>query len=350
MVARSADQHAAEPGGFIHPREQPILEVGGRLGSRIAACLIAGALLLTTGATTTAAPGLLYAPTFRAGAATDLLIPGKPALTRGDLNAFVDLFETAFDLAIPLAEEQDLRDRIEVDFEKADNKARAAWLTLVKDLPAMRAAAQAGKRDPVRKGLRAFRLGLDARIVAEPRHPVNVLLTVLLERRHQPLWPGNPPVAAGPAEAYLEAVAFVSGLGRGEAVQLSETQRRVLRELLRRGLFTQPPAVREELVRFHRVWLAAKAAWDQADEAGRFRARWSAVLLMSKLLPPEEQVEIEPGVTLKAYAAAAAQVRAARSGYDALVAAARNPAAVLVVLKKGLTLSVKPDDATFTYR
>ena len=34
----------------------------------------------------------------------------------------------------------------------------------------------------------------------------------------------------------------------------------------------------------------------------------------------------------------------------ALASVARNPAAVIVVLKMGLALTVKPDDYTFTYR
>ncbi|MDJ0973962.1 MAG: hypothetical protein QNJ98_05845 [Planctomycetota bacterium] len=312
----------------------------------VLAALLLGALC----APSAAAPGLLYEPTFRAGSPGDVLVPGKPALTRGHLDAFVDLFESAFDLALPLAAEQDLRDRIEVDFEKADNEQRAAWIGLVKDLPAMRVAAKAGRTGEVRAGLRSFRLALDKRMVAAPRHPVHMLLTLQLERRYIPLWPGNPPVAAGPAQAYLEAVEFVVGLGRGEAVPVSVTQRRMLEERLRRGLFTQPQAVREELAAFHRLWLAAKAAWDRGDDSARFRARWSAVLLMSRLLPEAERVEIEPGPTLKAYAAAATKVREAQSGYDAIATAARNPATVLVVLKTGLSLDVKPDAPTFLFR
>lgn len=297
-----------------------------------------------------AAPGLLYEPTFRAGSPSDVLVAGEPALTRGDLDAFVDLFETAFDLALPLDAEQDLRDRMEVDFERAEGEARAAWLALVKDLPAMRAAARAGRDAEVRAGLRAFRRALDARMVAEPRHPVHLLLSLMLERRYVPMWPGKPPVAAGPADAYLEAVEFVVGLGRGEAAPLTVPQRRQLEEQLRRGLFTQSPAVRGELARFHRLWLAAKAAWDEGDDATRFRARWSAVLLMSRLLPASDQMAIEPGPTLKAYAAAATKVRDAQRDYDALATAARNPATVLVVLKTGLSLDVKPDEPTFLYR
>ena len=90
---------------------------------RIAAAWTAVLVILAVPTPGAAAPGLLYAPTFRPGAATDVLVPGRPALTRGDVDAFVDLFEAAFDLSLPLAEEQDLRDRIEVDFEKADNEA-----------------------------------------------------------------------------------------------------------------------------------------------------------------------------------------------------------------------------------
>ncbi len=294
--------------------------------------------------------GLLYGPTFREGVPSDVLIEGDPALARGHIDAFVDLLESAFELALPAHQEQDLRDVLEANFESGTVDARRRWLALVKDLPSMRDAVRGGNRREGRAGLRAFRTALDQRIARYPIQTASQIVKKALERRHQVVWPGSPPVKGGAVDAYLELAVFTSSLGRNEAVKPTVGQRKALIEELRKAFHGASEDKRKELDRMNRTWLRVKAAWDKADEKTQFALRMACVRFVATSLPPDKKVKVGSAEGLTGYAREAKRVCEPQNAFDAFSNVARRPAEMLKVIREALKLNGKEPSFTFMYR
>lgn len=292
----------------------------------------------------------MFDPRFREGAPSDALSKGPPPLSRGHLNAFVDLFEAAFDLALPAPTEQALRDALETAYEKGDAAWRDGLFDLTDPIVNLRCCARCGNRRGVRACLRAFRRSIDERLQKSPREPVHRILLRVLERRHEVVWVGDPEVKRLAADAYLEMAAFITSLGRNETVKLTAGQEGALRDYLGRDLRRLSRATRQKLARVHRTWLLAKARWDRGRDSRRFRMRREATLLLARLAPTEGGLRVDPGTDLKTFARAASKVAAADRAFDAVTAVARNPKALLETLTRGLALDRGVPTFTFMYR
>jgi len=294
--------------------------------------------------------GRMFDPRFREGAPSDALVAGPPRLSRGHVHAFVDLLETAFDVALPAQVEQDLRDALEEEFEAADKAAREALLALVDSVALLRARALCCDWRCVYAGLRRFRAAIDERLRADPKGAANRILLGTLRRRHEVVWRGEPALKALAVEAYLEMAVFVASLGRNETIVLSPGQISALRDYLGKDLRDCKFVTRDCLVGAHRVWLRVKARWDRSKDARRFAMRWGAVKLMARLAPRRGGIQITPGEDHKAYAREASKVAAADKSFDAVTALARNPKALLDTVCCGLALGAKAPPFTFLYR
>jgi hypothetical protein len=305
--------------------------------------LVLALLLVATGlAPRASGESAMFDPRFREGSGGDVLVAGTPGLLRGHVDAFVDLSEAAFDLAFAAAEEQALRDVLEERFAAWSAEERAAFLELVASVTGLREKGRAGDVEGMRAGLRAFWIALDRRIQAAPREPVHRLLTEALEKRQRTAWKGVPAIHAVAADAWLEATLFLTGLGRNEAFLPSEGQRATLAAELEAALHPQPQAVRESLRSFHRAWLLAKARWDAAPPARRYLLRWQVVRLLARVLGPARLPEPAVGPEPSDYAREAARVAERLTAFEAWSNLARQPAATLEALTKGLEL---PDPA-----
>ncbi len=292
----------------------------------------------------------MYDPRFREGAPSDALAKGPPQLSRGHLHAFVDLFEAAFDVALPAASEQALRDAMETAYVDGDLAWREALFDLTDPIVNLRCCARCGNTSGVRGCLRSFRRAVDERVRKDPKHPVHRILLQVLEQRHEVIWLGDPEVKRLAADAYLEMVQFVTSLGRNQTVKFSPGQQGALRDYLARDLRRLAKAEREKLEVAHRTWLLVKARWDRGRDTTRFRMRREAVLLLARLAPTEGGLTVDPGSTLKTYAAAASKVAAADRPFDAATAVARNPKVLFKALTQGLALDRGVPTFTFMYR
>lgn len=322
-----------------------------RLLSTRAGLSLVAALLATAVLSLTWADGeRMFSPRFREGAPSDALVEGPPRLSRGHLDAYVDLLEAAFDLALPRSDEQDLRDGVEDEFHAAGATEREAFLGLVESIVLLREQARRGEYASLRDGLRRFRTDVDRRLLAAPERRSHRVLTRVLERRHEAVWAGEPAIKGLSVDAYLEMVAFVAGLARNEAARLTPGQRSALIDYLGRDLAGLPKALRQRLAEVHRTWLWAKARWDRAKDARRFAMRWEAVKLLAKLVPANPPLEIRPGTDLPAYAREAARVADVQRAFDAVTSLARNPEAVLAALTTGLALDRDRPSTSLLYR
>jgi hypothetical protein len=292
----------------------------------------------------------MYEPRFREGAPSDPLVEGPPRLSRGHLNAYVDLLEAAFDVALPSAEEQDLRDSLENEFHGAGTEEREAFVSLVEAIVRLREQARRGEHAGLRDGLRRFRAAIDRRMLADRGRRSHRLLARVLERRHQEVWAGEPAVKGLSVDAYMETIVFVAGLARNEAPPLTPGQRSALIDYLGRDLAQLPKSVRAQLAAMHRTWLWVKARWDRAKDGRRFAMRWEAVKLLAKLVPAQPPLTVRPGTDLPSYAREAARVADAQRAFDAVTSLARNPEAVLAALTKGLELDRDRPITSLLYR
>ena len=296
------------------------------------------------------ADGLMYDPVFRPGRPAAVLVKGTPPLTRGDVSDFVDLFEAAFDLALPQHNEQDLRDQIEIDFSGRTPEQRRTFLDTLRTLRQVRTRLRAGNTDAAEDTLRAFRRHIDESISASPNHAVYRVLSKILKRRHATHWRGDPPVKALAADLYLELATFVTSLGRGTAVKPTAGQLSVVRDELLKVIARTPRETRVHMARIHAYWLRVKAAWDRADEARRFEMRFEAVRFLARLLPKEQTIEINAGPTLRDYAREAARVAGRSAALAAFTNVTRNPALLFKIVDKGLGLDEQAPPSSLLYR
>ncbi len=292
----------------------------------------------------------LFDPRFREGAPSDKLAGGPPQLSRGHLNAFVDLFEASFDVALPAETERLLRKELRDDFVRADAAGRQAFLDLVENIVEIRRCARCCNNRGVRTCLRAFRRAVDKRLQAERERPAHRILRHVLERRHTVVWLGVPEVKDLAAQAYLETELFVASLGRDEALRLSPGQVSALKDYLDRDLRGLPERVRDRLALSHRQWLLSKARWDRGRDSRRLAMRWQAVRLMARLVPKTGGHSVGEGRELADYRKEAARLRKADRGFDAVTALARNPELLQQALDEGLELQRGVPAFTFMYR
>jgi len=292
----------------------------------------------------------MFDPRFREGAPSDALVKGPPQLSRGHVHAFVDLFEAAFDLALPAATEQALRDAVETAYAARDRAWRDAFFDLTDPIVNLRCCARCGNHDGVRGCLRSFRRSIDDRVRLDPKDPINRILLKVLEQRHEVVWLGEPEVKRLAVDAYLEMAQFVTSLGRNETVALSPGQQSALRDYLGKALRQLSKEERETLERAHRTWLLVKARWDRGRDERRFQMRREAVLLLARLAPQTGGLSVDPGTDLKTYARAASKVAAADRPFDAATAVARNPRALIEALERGLEIDRGVPAFTFMYR
>lgn len=291
-----------------------------------------------------------FDPRFRTGAPSDELVGGTHVLARGHVNAFIDLFEASFDVALPSKSEALLRRELQSSFQRADGAGRKAFLDLVDNIVEIRHCARCCNGRGVRACLRAFRRAVDERLRKNPEDPAHRILRHVLERRHTVVWLGIPEVKDLAAEAYLETVLFVASLGRDEPLRLSPGQISALKDYLDRDLRRLSERLRDRLARSHRDWLLVKARWDRGRDERRLAMRWQAVRLMARLVPKTGGHEVGEGADLGAYRREAARIRAADRGFDAVTALARNPELLHQALDDGLALQRGVPEFTFMYR
>lgn len=294
--------------------------------------------------------GELFDPRFREGAPSDDVVGGSPLLARGHLNAFVDLFEASFDVALPRETEAMLRRELAASFRRADAAERQRFLDLVDNIVEIRRCARCCNNRGVRACLRAFRRAVDRRLRADTKDPAHRILRHVLERRHTVVWLGIPEVKDLAAQAYLETVVFVASLGRDETIRLSPGQISALKDYLDRDLRKLPERVRDRLARSHRQWLLAKARWDRGRDERRLAMRWQAVRLMARLVPKTGGHSVGADGDLASYRREAARVRGADRGFDAVTALARNPELLHQALDDGFALRRGVPEFTFMYR
>lgn len=291
-----------------------------------------------------------FDPRFRTGAPSDELVGGKQVLSRGHVNAFIDLFEASFDVALPKETEVLLRRELQSSFRRADAAGRQAFLDLVDNIVEIRRCARCCNGRGVRACLRAFRRAVDQRLQATPEDPSHRILRHVLERRHTVVWLGIPEVKDLAAEAYLETVLFVASLGRDEPLRLSPGQVSALKDYLDRDLRRLKETVRDRLALSHREWLLVKARWDRGRDERRLAMRWQAVRLMARLVPKTGGHTVGEGTDLAAYRREAARLRSADRGFDAVTALARNPELLHQALDDGLSVRRGVPEFTFMYR
>ncbi len=292
----------------------------------------------------------MFEPCFRPGAPSDVLVSGPPTLARGHLNAFMDLLETAFDLSVPQATEQELRDALETEYEALGKGEREVLIELVARMPHIKDAARAGERDTVTQGLNAYRTALDGRLRRAPARASSLVLERVLARRTATAWPGDPAIHGSAADAWMELTQFLLRLAVNEIEGPTPGQIEAMTERLGEELRGRPHAERVVLKDAHRLWLRVKAAWDTADSAARTRMRWAAVKLLNDLLPEERRLVLTDGRDLPGYAAEARRVRQGLDRFQAYGLLARNPVLIRPVLESEFGIEGAGPAYSFLFR
>ena len=292
----------------------------------------------------------MFDPDFRAGRPSDVLHEGPPVLLRAQVDAYVDLVEAAFELALRPEDEQALRDALEIEYGTADGARRAALADLVAPCAALRARARAGDAAALSTGLAVFRVALDQRMTAAPGTETHQVLRRALARLTETQWPGTPPLSVAAGDAWLAMVEFVSSLGRNEDVEPTEGQRETVRRELALALQNAPVDLRERLRNAPAAWLRTKAAWDASDIVRRLALRWKAVGLLVRALPRERRIQVEERGDLPTYARAGEAVARTQSAYEAWANLASHPAEVLDLLDAWLGSIAQGEDHILLYR
>jgi hypothetical protein len=292
----------------------------------------------------------MFEPNFREGRPEMVLVVGPPPLLRAEVDAFVDLFEGAFSVALLRDREQALRDAIETDYAKASESERRAFASLVAPRAALKERARKGEPGAVPEGLTSFRLVLDATLptASEARWPR--LVEEELARCRETAWPGSPPVPVPAADTWLELVEFVVSVGRNADFEPTLGQRTALRRTLAAGLHGADPAVRTRLAGIHKTWLGLKSKWDRSGVDDRLALRWKLVGLLARALPPELRIAVGDAGDLGAYARTATALSRTQSAFDAWANLARNPAIVLTEIDAWLGPVDAAKDHTLLYR
>ena len=312
--------------------------------------LLAVPLLLVGVVVARAADEWGFDPRFRPLPPADVLVKGDVVLRRRDVDAFVDLVEASFDLAVGAAAETRLRVAIEEGFDRADAQARKAFLERVTPLPALRRLVRDGEVLEAEKGLMAFRRALDAMLQREPPDAVAVALKDLLRRRHETAWAGDPPIHAAAADAWLELAAFLTGIARNEPFAPSKGKEEVARRDLAALLEAKGAAERKRVLQAHRPWIRLQTAWDAGGELKRLELRAATVAFVASILPEDRRVEIGDVYNLEEYARASAVLRDVVPAVDLWSTLASRPSEVLDLVERWLPALPDGEDVLLLYR
>ncbi len=291
-----------------------------------------------------------FDPRFRPLPGTDVLVRGDVPLLRRDVDAFVDLVEASFDLAMPRAVEGRLRVAIEEGFEKAGETDRRAFLQRVEGIESLRDLVRQQKVLEAEEGLMAFRRSLDAMLQRDPPDPVATLLRDLLRGRHEIVWAGDPPLNEAAVDAWLATAAFVAALARNDGVVLTEGKKAVTRRDLGVLFRARDADERKRVLQAHRTWIRIQTAWDDSSELRRLRLRKAAVDYVASILPEEKRVEVGQIDSLETYARSAAVLRDVVTAFDTLSTLASRPKEVLALLDTWLGPLPDGQDVLLLYR
>jgi hypothetical protein len=206
---------------------------------------------------------------------------------------------------------------------------RRAVLALADGLGDLRTAARDGDAVRVDLGLAEFRRGLDRFLTDGGAAPPATGLADLLRMRRREAWPGDPPIHAAAAAAWLDLVECVVSLGRNEDLEPTDGQRSVVFADLGRAFGDLDAPTRRRLLEVHRPWLRLQAAWMDGTPVHRLALRFRMLRLLAGALPEAKQITLGDGNDMVAYARGATLMRTVQSGYDAWSNLARRPADVL---------------------
>ena len=291
-----------------------------------------------------------FDPRFRPHPATDVLVKGEPPLLRRDEDAFVDLVEAAFDLAMPQAVERRLRVAVEEGFEKGDADARKRFLERVAPIGNLRRLVREQNLLEAEEGMMAFRRSLDTRLQEDPPDAVATLLRDLLRGRHETAWAGEPPIHAAAVESWLALTAFLTAVARNEAVAPSPGKDAVTRRELGLDLAKRDADERGLVLRAHRPWIRLQEAWDDGGDLRRLKLRIQVVQFVVDLLPEEKRVEVGEIEDLKGYARSAAVLRDVVPALDLWTTLGAHPEKVLALVEAWLGPVPEGEDALLLYR
>lgn len=288
----------------------------------------------------------LVAIGFSTGDPSAIVVQGDIKLHHREIDAFLNLLRTAFDAPIPSGLDEGLRKQMAADFKARGILGRQAWLKLVDPWPQIAADLEADRKSPVREGLQQFRLAMDQRLRMFPEARVHQLVSRLLKRQSEILMPGPPEVTGLAADVYLDALVFVSSLGRNEVVRLTQGQRSVLSDHVRLQFKMKSKDDHDAVRQLAKAWNRARDAWTKAAAAPRLRARWLAMQLLAQLPPEGKRVLVPatPSTEASSVASLGRRVRDAQGKLDALSSLSVNPTHVWRVLRDGLGLA-KPAPA-----
>jgi hypothetical protein len=284
--------------------------------------------------------GLMYDPRFREGKPEDVLAKTEPVLLRRDLDAFVDLFEAAYDVALGPAEEQRFRDAVETGWPVWDSTAREAAKRRPAERDAVVTALGAGDAAGATRLLDAFRSEQDARLSAAPTAAYHQPLVQAKRRASEPFSPGKPTVTVAAQDAFEQMALFLLRVARNEDAPITDGQIVALREQTKKAMDATGDAVRRHYARTPRLWRVVRSRWQSADDEVRLRMRWAAVRAFRWIvgLSPTEGPPTTRG-DLAAYAAAAQEVAAKGPAFDQAALAFQNPQALFDAAVEALGLS-----------
>ena len=287
------------------------------------------------GGATRTGSGLMYDPKFREAGPFDVLVKGEEPLLRTHVDAFVDLVEAAYEVALTADEERGLRDSIETSFPAWDADARARFLHRMIERAVAHRALLSHDASAAKAALSAFASDVDGRIEAAPTAAFHQPLRQAKTRRASVFSPGEPPVTNSAEDAFEDLVHFLVCVARNEDRALTEGQRTTVRAETQRVLDASGPMMRRHYARMHRLWLFVKSRWDAEETPGKMRMRWAAIRAF-KTITQSGAAPAAMNGDLAAYAKAAAEIAATLAPFDAYVAAFQQPQVVLTAALEGI--------------
>ena len=171
--------------------------------------------------------------------------------------------------------------------------------------------------------------------------------------RSKIVWPGNPPIPASRAQAWMGMCAFLVSIGRNGEFEPSPGQEGAVSDVLSEALFEKDAETRERLMQAHRIWLRCRATWDRADAARRLKLRWIATRLVNRTLPAGRRIPIGEDVPeddLARWLRVAELVAEESSPFEAWTNLGRNPGIVIPAVEAWLDPLPQDLDDILLYR
>lgn len=312
--------------------------------------LLAALILLAMGLHAGAADEWGFDPRFRPLPAVDVLVKGEPPLLRRDVDAFVDLVEASFDLAMPAKVDSALRVAIEESYEKGDAAHRQLFLGRVESIQTLRRLVREKKVLEAETGLMAFRRSLDAMLHAVPPSPTATILRDVLRGRHETAWAGEPPLNEAAVDSWLALAAFTASVALNQSVAPTTGRVEVAHRDLAALFKERDAAERKRLLRAHKTWIRLQKAWDDGGELKRLKLRAGVAEFVADILPEERRVELGEIEDLPGYARSAAVLREVVPAFDLWVTLASRPAEVLELIETWLGPVPEGEDVILLFR